>query len=224
MPFRFTVFYMAIPEGVLTPDETVMIDIRPHWVTFANPAALAFVGFILWCLAAMNFDGFFVKALGFLFLVTLFRLGLALVPWYCTCFAVTSERIIVRKGVFAKHGVEIPLDRINTVFFEQTVVERLLKAGDLIVESASESGRQTFENISHPNDVQQMIYRAKEMFQEREHQRQGAAIAKEFGPSPFTQPTSVGHELKQLWALCQSGGITQEEYETLKASVIANHK
>ncbi len=211
---------MPIPSGVLTPDEVVMLDIRPHWVSFVVRAATAGLAVVVWLLTVVLLHRFFVVVATVALAAALIRLAVVLVPWWFTCFAVTSERVIVRKGVIAQHGVEIPLDRINTVFFEQSVVERLVGAGDLIVESASEQGRQVFHDIAHPNEVQQVVYQAKEQLQAREHQRQGAAIAKEFGPSKFTQPNSIGFEVRQLWTLCQSGAITQHEYETLKARLI----
>jgi len=197
-----------------------MCDIRPHWVSYAVRAAIAALAFVVWVICLVKFDGFFVWLIAAGFVAALVRLAAQLVPWWFTCFAVTSERVIVRRGVVAQHGIEIPLDRINTVFFEQTALERILGAGDLVVESASEQGRQVFKDIAHPNQVQQIIYQAKEQLQEREHRRQGEAIAREFGPSKFTQPTSIGHEVKQLWNLCQSGAITKVEYETLKARLI----
>jgi uncharacterized membrane protein YdbT with pleckstrin-like domain len=211
---------MAIPKGILTPDESVVLDVRPHWVRFVIPSIISFAVLLAWVWASRNFDGVFPKALAIGLLVALVRLTAVFLPWWATCFAVTSERIIVRSGVIAKHGIEIPLDKINTVFFNQTLLERVVGAGDLIIESASESGRQTFADVAHPNEVQQVIYRAKEDFQQRERERQGEAYARHQS-APQTTPTpSATAELERLWNLLQSGAISQDEYETLKARLV----
>ena len=78
--------------------------------------------------------------------------------WVSTNFVVTSDRLIYRSGVFAKNGVEIPVDKINTVFFEQKVFERLIGLGDIRVESASATGSTVFDDIPKPSAVQAIIY------------------------------------------------------------------
>jgi uncharacterized membrane protein YdbT with pleckstrin-like domain len=211
---------MTIPKGVLTPDETVVLDIRPHWVRFVIPATINASALLAWVWASRNFDGPFPKILGIVLLITLVRLAVVFLPWWTTCFAVTSERVIVRSGVIAKHGVEIPLDKINTVFFNQTLLERVMGAGDLIIESASESGRQTFDDVAHPNEVQQVIYRAKEDFQQRERERQGEAYARHQAPNNPVSSTSVSDELERLWGLLSRGAISQAEYDALKDKLL----
>ena len=66
--------------------------------------------------------------------------GVRYARWITTNFVVTTDRLIYRHGVLAKHGIEIPLERVNTVFFNQSVFERMLGAGDLVIESAGEMG------------------------------------------------------------------------------------
>ena len=46
--------------------------------------------------------------------------------WFTTNFVITSDRVIFRMGVFAKHGIEIPLERVNNVIFHQSILERML--------------------------------------------------------------------------------------------------
>ena len=45
--------------------------------------------------------------------------------------------MIYRSGLIAKRGVEIPLDSVNAIHFDQKIWERLLGLGDLKVDSAS---------------------------------------------------------------------------------------
>ena len=53
---------------------------------------------------------------------------------------VTTDRLIHRHGVLAKHGIEIPLERVNNVLFSQRLFERVLGAGDLIFRQATVKG------------------------------------------------------------------------------------
>src|SRR5215470_8348232 len=53
--------------------------------------------------------------------------------WITTSFTVTNDRVIFRQGLVAKSGVEIPLERIMNVNFKQSIWERLIGAGDLLI-------------------------------------------------------------------------------------------
>jgi uncharacterized membrane protein YdbT with pleckstrin-like domain len=136
-----------------------------------------------------------------------------LIQWNSISFVVTTERCIHRSGVFAKTGVEIPLDRINTVFFNQGVFERLVGAGDVGIESAGQNSRQEFADIYHPLRVQNEIYKQMEAYEDRKHDKLGAAVGASQG--------SVADELAKLEALRQAGTITEDEFEAQKAKLLA---
>src|SRR3954452_48773 len=104
-------------------------------------------------------------------LVALIWLAMRYGKWATTTFVVTTQRLIYRSGVLAKHGREIPLDRLNDISFHQTVFERMIGAGDLMIESAGERGQQTFNGIPHPNRVQNEIYRQVEASKDRDAMR-----------------------------------------------------
>ena len=52
-----------------------------------------------------------------LILIASVWLGCTYLKWVTTNFVVTTDRLIYRHGVLSKHGIEIPLERVNTVFF-----------------------------------------------------------------------------------------------------------
>src|SRR5207237_525696 len=97
-----------------------------------------------------------------LVIVCLVWFGIRYAKWNSTNFVVTTDRVVHRVGVVSKHGIEIPLERINTVFFNQSMFERVLGAGDLGIESAGERGAETFEDVRKPAIVQNEIYRQME--------------------------------------------------------------
>ena len=89
-------------------------------------------------------------------------LGLKYLGWRMTYFVVTSRRVIYRSGVISKRGVEIPLERINNINFHQRLIDRIIGAGDLDIESAGKDGQSHFDFIRHPDGVQHEIYRQME--------------------------------------------------------------
>ena len=90
-----------------------------------------------------------------------------LVDWLTSHFVVTSDRIIHRRGFIAKYSMEVPLEAINDVRFEQGVIDRIIGAGTLVVQSASEAGRQVFDHIRNPEEVQKTIYHQGELNKQR---------------------------------------------------------
>ena len=59
----------------------------------------------------------------------------------------------------SRRGSQIPLEKINSVEFHQRLFERILGAGDLVIESGSEAGIDTFSDVRKPLAVQQEINR-----------------------------------------------------------------
>ena len=153
-----------------------------------------------------------------LIVVALVAFLLRLLTWRSTNFVVTTDRCIYRAGVFSKTGIEIPLERINTVFFNQSVWERILKAGDLGIESAGEFGRQTFTDIKDPVLVQNLIYRQVEDNENRKYDRIGAEAREAAGSG--AGPLSVAEQLEKLADLRDRGAITPAEFEAQKARLL----
>src|SRR5213078_1555893 len=93
-----------------------------------------------------------------------------IVAWLTDNFVVTSDRVIHREGFIAKRSMEIPLEAINDVRFEQGIVDRMVGAGSLVISSASEFGSNEFHDIRHPEEVQKTIYNEGELNKKRMYQ------------------------------------------------------
>ena len=128
--------------------------------------------------------------------------------------------MISRTGVVAKKGIEIPLDRINTVFFNQSLFERVIGAGDIGIESAGEGGRQTFTDIRKPNLVQNEIYRQVEGLEERKLQRLGEAASGGAAAAAAAAAPSIPEQIEKLDQLRRQGVVTDEEFEQKKRELL----
>ncbi|HEX7096827.1 MAG TPA: PH domain-containing protein [Acidimicrobiales bacterium] len=215
---------MPFPRELLTDDETLVLDLRPHWWYIAPASVYLAIALILGIFA---WAGEWWEPLQFLIgIAVLIALGYFAIRygrWATTNFVVTSERVISRSGVVAKRGIEIPLERINTVFFNQSLFERLIGAGDLGIESAGEGGRQTFSDIRKPSIVQAEIYRQKEAVEQRRLQQLGSTLAAQFPvqPVPPSAPSmSIPEQIEHLDRLRRSGAITEAEFQAKKQELL----
>jgi len=130
------------------------------------------------------------------------------IAWWFTCYVLTDERLISRSGILARRGLEIPLERINDVQFSQNILERMLRSGDLMVESAGELGQSRFSDIPAPEEFQSLLYAVRE--------DRSKALA---GVSRDTSP--VG-DLEKLAKLYKDGLVTEEEYESQKRKLLGD--
>jgi hypothetical protein len=123
--------------------------------------------------------------------------------------------------------MEIPLEAINDVRFEQSVVQRMVGAGTLVISSASEQGREAFDNIRNPEAVQKLIYEEGEKNQARMFGGTKTAPAAEQAaraqpaPAPAAAPPpSATEELSRLADLRDRGALTQAEFDIQKAKIL----
>jgi uncharacterized membrane protein YdbT with pleckstrin-like domain len=210
---------VAFPTNLLNDGEDIVLDLRPHWSRLAPPITVTVV------LVLAGFASLFVTrqtetdlrivtfAILAVLAVALIWLIRVYVKWTTTNFVVTTERLIHREGVVAKSGIEIPLDRVQTIKFHQSVFERMIGAGDLMIESAGETGQNLFSDVRKPSTVQNVIYREIEAYENRRVDRMGTAGTR--------AALSTAEQLEKLHGLLKSGALSQTEYDAQKARLLA---
>ncbi|HEY6532623.1 MAG TPA: PH domain-containing protein [Acidimicrobiales bacterium] len=216
---------MSYPQDALHPSEDLILDLHPHWWYFAKSAGVGFIAVVVALIVLLQ-DWDWAKIPAALFL--LFTLGWVLqryISWVSTHFVLTSDRVIYRSGIIAKRGIEIPLERINTIFFNQRIFERMFGLGDLEIESASKDGAQRFEDIKNPSAVQNEIYQQMEQNEVKQANRISGAIntayaAQPAQPAPPAPSANVADQIQQLALLRDQGHITPEEFEAKKAELL----
>jgi uncharacterized membrane protein YdbT with pleckstrin-like domain len=199
---------VAFPKKLLNAGEELHVDLRPHPWYFAKNALALLVSVVALIAAKTQTDSdALVLALAGLTLVALLWFVGRYLKWMTTNFAVTSNRVVFRQGVVAKKGIEIPLDRVNTIFFNQGIFERLIGAGDLTIESAGSQGSEKFTDIRRPSKVQNEIYR----LMEEEQVANRSTVEREL---------SVPEQITQLDDLRKKGLIDDAEFEAKKTKLL----
>ncbi len=205
---------MGYPKRLLTSGEEMVREFRPHWRMLFVPFAwtvLLLAGVILtWIFPPENkvFDWVVTGVAGVAWLI----LGLyPFIAWWFTLYVLTNERLIARSGILSRHGLEIPLEQINDLSFHQSIVERVLRCGDLLIESAGEQGQSRFSNIPEPEQFHSLLYRVRE---ERSKALQGHQTA------ALPEGDDSVSRLERLARLQSEGMISREEYEAQKRKIL----
>jgi uncharacterized membrane protein YdbT with pleckstrin-like domain len=207
---------MPYPKRLVNDGETVVLDLQPHWWYFSKHIVTGVPLFVLLILL-FQVHGDVRKYSGYVYIVLLVVWALWLareyLQWRFTYFVVTDQRVVFRTGMLSKHGVEIPLERINNINFNQNVWNRLIGAGDLEIESAGREGQTKFDNVRHPDGVQQEIYRQMEV-NARRQAAWSASTAAPAGPS-------IPEQIQQLALLRDQGHISDAEFQSKKADLLS---
>ena len=216
---------MPFPRRLLNEGEEICLDLKPHWWFFANHIFTGVPLLILLLVIQAESHGD-IKSVwywiwGIAALAWAVWLGLQYLTWNFTHFVITTDRVVFRSGVIAKHGAEIPLERVSNINFHQTIWERAIGAGDLEIESAGRDGQSTFNDVRHPDAVQQELYKQMEQYARK---RAGWSQPAPAGaPAPAPAPAAgatIPEQLEQLAGLRDRGVISAEEFEAKKAQLL----
>jgi uncharacterized membrane protein YdbT with pleckstrin-like domain len=217
------------PDIELMPDEKMILASNPHWFYFWKQVAAA-IGILALLLLLWLVDTDWLNTvIGWVTLVAFIVLVLDIivefVQWQTTRFAVTDQRVAYQSGVVRRRGVSIPLNRINNVNFEQSVIARMLNNGIVTIESAGQTGDSVFENIPNPEHVRTTIFAQVEADEQRDSDRDAASLAKamrEHSDPTSSAPASPSAQerLAALDDLKAQGLIDDIEYATKRQQIL----
>jgi uncharacterized membrane protein YdbT with pleckstrin-like domain len=215
---------VAFPSNLLNTGEEIVLDLRPHWLFLFKPVATLVLALVVGVglASVINPDNAVNDVLNVLALAavvaTLLWTGWRYLNWTRTMFVLTTDRIITRAGVINKTGIDVPLDRVNTVFFSQKWYERLAGAGDLAIESAGERGTSHFTDIRKPAIVQKEIYVQIESNENRKFDRMRGPAGSAAPAAPAA--ASIPEQIEQLSQLHQRGVLSDAEFARKKAELL----
>jgi len=233
---------VGYPRQLLNDGEEIILDLKPHWM-YVVPTIIVWLGATVLCLLLWSVSG--QNWMSWVTLVVFLGLGVNAAvrysKWTTTSFTVTNDRVIFRQGMIAKSGVEIPLERIMNVNFKQSIWERMIGAGDLLIESGGKDGQSRFSDVRKPELVAKEIHEQANQYEEKPARRAaaaagaGAAAAVNANLPPPPPPAAPGQvpagvaapasadaaeQLEKLHDLLNKGAITQAEYDAKKAELL----
>ena len=201
---------MTFPAKLLNESEQVVLDLHPHWWFLTAPVAAVVVTLIATVGASqVSSPDWLVYIPVALLVVAVIWLLLRYCRWVSTSLVLTNDRLIHRSGILAKSGREIPLNHINDISYRQRIFERIIGAGDVVIESAGEGGQEVFTDLPKPGRIQNEIYRQIEGEKNRMADRMAGR-----------RELSLAEQLEKLDELRQRGVLTQVEFDAQKAQLL----
>lgn len=208
----------------LTEHETVVLELRPHWWFFAHD--LAWGGLLGLAAGVLIATGLLpaaarVLVVGGVLMAWMVRAGIAYLAWSHTEFLITTRKVAYRSGVLGRHGVEIPLAQLTNIVFRQSMLERVLGAGTLELESAGQDGESCFTHVPNPERVSRRLH---ELLHTLDAADPGSppASSRTFldpvGAPPVTE--ALAQRLRTLAALRDEGHLDPAEFAAVKRRLL----
>ena len=158
---------MGYPANVLAEDEQVVLHRHPHWKRLIGPVLVllistAVAAFVAALVTNTGWEPTAKRVLyGVIAAVWLVLIGWLTVwpffSWLTTHFVITDRRVMFRHGLLTRSGIDIPLARINSVEFRHGLLDRMVRTGTLVIESASQDPLE-FHDIPRVEQVHSLLY------------------------------------------------------------------
>jgi len=160
-------------DSDLSEGEHSVLFLHPHWKTVLMPFLLLVLVVVVATVLVVVIPHNTLQAderiaVGVIALiVAVIWTGIPFLRWRTTTYELTNRRLRLRRGIVSRTGRDFPLIRISDVSFSHGPIDRLLRCGKLIVESAGEHGQLVLNEIPEVEKVQATLFQLVEDEQER---------------------------------------------------------
>lgn len=144
---------VSFSEPLLAEDEAIVRHLHPHAATLVRPALclLVLVGGASYSAALVGRGpGHLPLRLGIVALalaVFAWLVARPLVAWRSTHYVLTTHRLVVRRGLVVRHVRDLRLAGVTDVRCRQTLPQRLLGSGTVVVEAAGDGGPVVLDRV-----------------------------------------------------------------------------
>ncbi len=204
----------------LKKEEKKLLITRQHWIKLVLPffAWILLTVVLLWWLDS-------TLTVWIIIGVTALYPLLEYINWRHNLWCVTNLRVIDETGFITRYSKESPLDKINNVEYDQSIMGRIFGFGNVDIQTAAEMGETKYNLIHHPKQLKDTITQAQEEYKKLQISHQADQLAEAIARTNITARPSqltIADELDKLFVLLQKGAITQEEYVAQKNKLMGS--
>src|SRR6185312_1180183 len=209
----------------LQKGEKILLVTYSSWTSLVVPALFALIFTVGGLIVVFHFQTVFgwlgpVLGIGY-WLIRYYS-------WKVDLWAVTNFRVIDESGLLNHFAKESPLDKINNVSYDQTVMGRLFNFGHVEIQTAAQVGATDYYNVNHPKRLKDTITAAQADFQRWQFGNQAEQMAASMerhaggGAAPRAETPQIAVELEKLFELKMKGALSEEEYNRAKNRLLGH--
>jgi Bacterial PH domain len=206
------------------------VELRPHWASLGWPLVALVVAVVAVVAVAAAFPGLPVGVSDALLVVILVIASWLTLRWLrrrATSLVLTTDRLVTRAGIIGRRGTEVRLDQVASLSHYQSLFERTVGTGHLVVERIGTPVPVIFDHVPRPATVHRLV--AEQCALARAPWGGSTAPA----PSPSWRdtppaglvraegpPGTVGARLAELAELYRQGLVTDAEYSSKRMELL----
>lgn len=207
----------------LQKGEKILLVTYSSWTTLVVPALFALVAIAVGIFIVFHF----LQVWGWLLpLAALLFWLLRYYSWKVNIWVVTNFRVIDETGLVNHFAKESPLDKINNVSYDQTLMGRLFNFGHVEIQTAAQVGATDYYNVNHPKRLKDTITAAQSEYQRWQYGNQAeqmaAAMDRHTTAAPRADAPQIAAELEKLFELKMKGALSEEEYNRAKNRLLGH--
>ena len=150
---------MKYVRRVLLPGETVVYETGLHWLVYSRAIVLVAIAAVIAIGASYADPQFqiFIQGLALIVLaVALLDAGGCAIQRMSTELAITDQRVIFKRGILARHTIEMNRSKVESVDVDQSIFGRIFGYGTVLVRGTGGS-LEPFRKIDDPTTFRSYI-------------------------------------------------------------------
>jgi uncharacterized membrane protein YdbT with pleckstrin-like domain len=143
---------MKYVRRVLLPGEAVVYETGLHWLIYSRAIVLAAIAVVIAIgayYADPQFQIFIQGLAGIVLVVALLDAAGCAIQRMSTELAITDQRVIFKRGILARHTIEMNRSKVESVDVDQSIFGRIFGYGTVLVRGTGGS-LEPFRRIDDP--------------------------------------------------------------------------
>ena len=207
----------------LQKGEKILLVTYSSWTTLLLPVLFSLIAIAVGVFIVWHFQqpwGWLLVVLAVIYWLIRYY------TWKVNIWVVTNFRVIDETGLLNHFAKESPLDKINNVSYDQTVLGRLFNFGHVEIQTAAQVGATDYFNVNHPRRLKDTITTAQAEYQRWQYGNQAAQMAAAMDThvtsAPRADAPQIAVELEKLFELKMKGALSEEEYNRAKSRLLGH--
>jgi uncharacterized membrane protein YdbT with pleckstrin-like domain len=134
----------------LMANERIAFSTKLNWTLYIKPFVIILIAIVLLIDSHHSINDFILYVVGIMLVAAgMFSAVVTYLKIKTFEFAVTNKRVLIKHGILSTQSFEIMLNKVEAIYVEQTIIDRIVNSGTIIIKGTV--GSQTpLRNVDNP--------------------------------------------------------------------------